>query len=97
MEISIDDIRKLPPQVQLALAEQIWDDLLHSGQLLTDDQISETCRRSRELDDDPSIGLSEEQMWAKVDERRNGKKPDGVSAHHGAMRGRNSLSRMNIV
>lgn len=74
MDISINDIRKLPASAQLELADQIWEGLLHSGHLLTDEQISETRRRAQELDDAPSIGLSEEQMWAKVDELRNGRK-----------------------
>ena len=67
MEISINDIQKLPPQTQLELAQQIWDGLLHSGHLPSEEQISETRRRAGELDDNPSIALTEEQMWAKVD------------------------------
>ncbi len=74
MEISINDIQKLPPQTQLELAEQIWDGLLHSGHLLSEEQISETRRRAQELNDNPSIAMTEEQMWAKVDELRNARK-----------------------
>jgi putative addiction module component (TIGR02574 family) len=75
MEISINDIQKLPPQTQLELAEQIWDGHLHSGHLLSEQQISETRRRARELNDNPSIAMTEEQMWAKVDELRNARRP----------------------
>ena len=72
MEISIDDIRKLPAADQLSIAEQIWDGLLESGSLVQDWQIEEVRKRAAELDSDPTIALTSEQMWAKVDQRRNG-------------------------
>lgn len=74
MDISIDDIRKLPPEAQLELAEQIWDGLLHSGHLLSESQIEEVRRRSKELDENPSIALTEAEMWEQVDKLRNVKR-----------------------
>ena len=74
MDISIDDIRKLPPQTQLELAEQIYDGLLHTGDLPTDEQMTEVRRRAKEMEDNPSIGLTEDQMWARVDDLRNDRK-----------------------
>ena len=72
MNISIDDIRRLPVDQQLNLAEQIWDGLLSSGQLLQQWQIDEVRSRVRELDDNPEIALTEDEMWRRVDELRNG-------------------------
>ena len=74
MDISIDDIRKLSPEIQLSIAEQIWDGLLLSGHLPSESQITEVRRRVKELGDDPSIALTEEDMWKKVDELRNAKR-----------------------
>jgi putative addiction module component (TIGR02574 family) len=71
MDISIEQIRKLPASEQLFLAEQIFDDLAKSGQLVQQWQIDEARRRSAELDADPSIALTEEQMWERVDQLRN--------------------------
>jgi putative addiction module component (TIGR02574 family) len=72
MSISIDDIRRLPVDQQLTLAEQIWDGLLASGQLLQQWQIDEVRSRVKELDDNPAIALTEDEMWRRVDELRNG-------------------------
>jgi len=72
MDISIDQIRQLPADQQLSLAEQIWDGLLASGQLLQQWQIDEVRRRVKELDENPNVALTEEEMWRRVDELRNG-------------------------
>jgi putative addiction module component (TIGR02574 family) len=72
MNISIDDIRRLPAEQQLSLAEQIWDGLLASGQLLQQWQIKEVRSRVQELDEHPEIALTEDEMWRRVDELRNG-------------------------
>ena len=71
MEISIDDIQKLPVADQLSIAEQIWDGLLESGSLVQDWQIEVVRKRAAELDANPEIALTSEEMWAKVDQRRN--------------------------
>jgi len=72
MEISIDDIRKLPAADQLSIAEQIWDRLLQSGFLVQEWQIEEVRSRAAELDSNPDIALTTEQLWATVDQQRNG-------------------------
>ena len=72
MNISIDDIRRLPADQQLSLAEQIWDGLLASGQLLQQWQIEEVRSRVKELDERPEIAMTEDEMWRRVDELRNG-------------------------
>jgi putative addiction module component (TIGR02574 family) len=72
MNISIDDIRRLPAAEQLSLAEQIWDELLASGALLKQWEIEEVRSRVKELDENPEIALTEDEMWRRVDELRNG-------------------------
>ncbi len=71
MDISIDQIRKLPAAERLHLAEQIFDELAKSGELVQQWQVDEARRRSAELDADPSIALTEEQMWERVDQLKN--------------------------
>ncbi|MFW6169459.1 MAG: addiction module protein [Planctomycetota bacterium] len=72
MNISIDDIRRLPADQQLSLVEQIWDGLLASGQLLQQWQIEEVRSRAKELDERPEIAMTEDEMWRRVGELRNG-------------------------
>ena len=71
MDISIDEIRKLPTDEQLNLAEQIWEGLAQSGALLRQWQIDEGNRRSAEIEADPSIALTHQEMWDRVDQLRN--------------------------
>ncbi|MEM7557574.1 MAG: addiction module protein [Planctomycetota bacterium] len=71
MDISIEDIRKLPASEQLELAEQIWDSLLASGQLLQQWQCDEAELRRDQLEDDSSIALTHEQMWRAVKKLRD--------------------------
>ena len=71
MEISIDQIRKLPAEQQLRLAEQIWDGLAASGQLVQQWHVDEGRRRSLELDADPSIAVSHAEMWDQVHKLRD--------------------------
>lgn len=67
----MDQIRQLPVSEQLSLVEQIWDGLHESRQLLRDWHREEARRRSEELEADPSIALSEKQVWEQVDELLN--------------------------
>jgi len=64
----IEQIRQLPVAEQLAIVEQIWDVLHDSKDLVQDWQISEARRRSAELDADPSIAISENEVWERVNE-----------------------------
>lgn len=52
MDISIEQIRKLPAAEQLLLAEQIFDGLAQSGELVQQWQVDEARRRSAEIDSD---------------------------------------------
>lgn len=68
MASPIEQIRQLPVAEQLAIVEQIWDGLHDSKDLVQDWQISEARRRSSELDADPSIAISENEVWERVNE-----------------------------
>ena len=68
MATPIDQIRQLPVAEQLAIVEQIWDGLRETPELLQEWQVEEARRRSQELDSDPSIALSESDVWKRVDE-----------------------------
>ena len=68
MATPIEQIRQLPVAEQLAIVEQIWDGLHDSKDLVQDWQISEARRRSAELDANPSIAISENEVWERVDE-----------------------------
>lgn len=72
METPLDQIRQLPVEQQLALVHQIWDGLYESRQLVQEWQITEARRRSAELDSEPSIAISEDELWKRVDELLNG-------------------------
>jgi len=68
MDTPIDQIRQLPVAEQLALVEQIWDGLHESPELLHEWQIEEARRRSAELESNPSIAISEDEVWKRVDD-----------------------------
>jgi len=68
MASPLEQIRQLPVHEQLALVQQIGDGLHDSPQLIQDWQLAESQRRSAELEADPSIAISEADMWKRVDE-----------------------------
>lgn len=63
MDINIDNIRQLPIAQQLALVEQIWDGIHDSADLVQKWHKTEARRRSPDLDDNPSIALTRDQVW----------------------------------
>lgn len=68
MNTPIDQIRQLPVAEQLAIVQQIWDGLHDSPELVQAWQVDEARRRSEELRADPSLSLTEEDVWRRVDE-----------------------------
>ncbi|MEQ8785161.1 MAG: addiction module protein [Pirellulaceae bacterium] len=71
METPLNLIRQLPISEQLLLVEQIWDGLHDCRQLVQDWHREEARRRSKELDADPSIAITEQEVWKRVDELMN--------------------------
>lgn len=71
MSINIDDLRALSPAEKLRILEIIWDDLSANDQEipLPGWAKDEASRRSQELRDDPSIGLTHDEIWKRIRSR----------------------------
>lgn len=70
MNVELDQLRKLPIAEKLRIVEQLWDDIATSDErlVLRDWHIAEAQRRDVELDDNPDIALTREELWKRVDE-----------------------------
>lgn len=71
MNINLDELKALSPSEKLQLVEILWDDLGESQEdlPLPDWVEQEAIRRRDEMLTDPKIGLSESEMWQRVDSR----------------------------
>lgn len=67
-------IANLSAAEQLEIAASIYQSLTSSGDLLTPQQIAETRRRSKDIDEAPDSLLSSDQLWTEVDRLRNERK-----------------------
>ena len=75
MEINIQNqIASLPPSEQLEIAEFIYSSLASNGKLLSPEQIAETNRRFRQVNDEPNSTLTSGEMWAEVERLGNARK-----------------------
>jgi len=75
MDQSIQNqIAGLPLHEQLEIAEFIYESLASSGRLVTEEQMAETRRRSKQIDEHPESLLTREQMWNQVEQLRNARK-----------------------
>lgn len=72
MHAEFEHLRQLPIAEKLQLVEALWDDIFSSDEPfpLHVWELEEAQRRAAELDADPSIGLTEEELWKRVDELR---------------------------
>ena len=71
MHPEVEHLRKLPIAEKLRVVEELWDDIGRSEEsfpLPTWHRV-EADRRAAELDADPSIALSREELWSRVDNR----------------------------
>ena len=72
MSIDADELRALPPAEKMRLVEMLWDDLGESTEPIPlPDWVDREAARRREEMRDPSIGISHEEAWQRID-RRNG-------------------------
>lgn len=74
MDIYTDTIRDLGPTEKLRLVEQIWDDLA-AEELplpLPNWAVTEAARRRDEMLADPNLGSTDEEVWKRINESRNG-------------------------
>lgn len=69
MSIDLKELRSLPVAEKLRLVELLWDDIGASDEpiILHPWQATEVARRSSELKADPSIAISREELWRRVD------------------------------
>ncbi len=57
---------------KIELVTQLWDQIARSGQpvSLPDSVIAEGERRMEEMIADPSLGITEDEMWQRANEQR---------------------------
>jgi len=69
MHPEVEHLRKLLVAEKLRVVEELWDDIGESGERFPLPQWHrvEAARRVTELDADPSIALSREELWRRMD------------------------------
>ena len=69
MDSEFDRLRKLSIAEKLRVVEALWDEIGDSGERfpLPEWHRAEVERRAAELEADPSIALSREELWRRVD------------------------------
>lgn len=74
MDVYADTIRMMSVAEKLALVERIWDDLAMSDTALPLPAwaIKESCRRRDEMMADPTLGVSHEDIWNRIQDQRDG-------------------------
>lgn len=70
MDTDIDQLRQLPVADKLRIVGQLWDDIHDSDAplVLSSEQRDEVDRRAAELDANPEIALTREELWKRIDE-----------------------------
>ena len=71
MHPEAENLRKLPIAEKLRVVEELWDDIGRSDEPfpLPRWHREEADRRTGELDSDPSMALSRDELWSRVDNR----------------------------
>jgi putative addiction module component (TIGR02574 family) len=71
MSFDLNELHALPAADKLRLVEFLWDDLGNTAtQIPLPDWVDrEAARRREELRADPSIGLTHEEVWRRIDAR----------------------------
>ena len=66
------DFEHLPVSEKLQLVTELWDQIARSREpiRLPESAIAEARRRQDEMLADPSIGITEDEMWRRVDAKR---------------------------
>ena len=70
MHPDLEHLRRLPIGEKLRVVEELWDDIAASAERfpLPDWHREEAERRAADLEADPSIALTREELWQRVDE-----------------------------
>jgi putative addiction module component (TIGR02574 family) len=68
MSPHVEHLRQLPINEKLRVVEELWDDIAASGERfpLPEWHRKEAVRRAEELEADPSIALTREEVWRRV-------------------------------
>lgn len=71
MHPEVENLRKLPIAEKLRVVKELWDDIGRSGEPfpLPLWHRNEADRRTAELNADPAMALSREELWSRVDKR----------------------------
>ena len=64
-------IANLPASEQLEIAASIYQSLASSGDLLDPEQVAETRKRAADIDENPDLLLTNDELWSEVDRRRD--------------------------
>jgi putative addiction module component (TIGR02574 family) len=69
MAAELDDLRGLSIADKLRIVETLWDDIATSNEPfpILEWASDEARRRAAQLETDPEIGLSREELWDRVD------------------------------
>ena len=72
MNVELDQLRKLPIAAKLRIVEQLWDDIAASDEPLVLHRLARCrdARRNAELDADPDIALTREELLRGTIETR---------------------------
>ena len=72
MTVDTNELLALPAKEKLRIIEMLWDNLGESPEPipLPDWAIQEAVRRRDEMIADPSLGLSHEEVWNRIEGRK---------------------------
>ena len=70
MNVDLEYLRKLPVAEKLRIVELLWDEIAAADEplVIRDWHREEARRRDAELDANPDIAITREQMWKQVNE-----------------------------
>lgn len=70
MDIELENLRNLPVADKLRIVEQLWDDIHESDERLVvqDWHRDQARRRLAELEANPELAITREELWKRVDE-----------------------------
>lgn len=78
MDLFAESIQGLTAVEKLRLVERIWDDLVTQEEAfpLPDWVVCEATRRRNEMVADPQLGMTPDEMWARIASSRDGASRD---------------------
>jgi putative addiction module component (TIGR02574 family) len=70
MSIELEQLHKLPIAEKLRIIEELWDEIGTADEplVLRDWHKDEARRRIEDLDADPNIAITREELWKRVDD-----------------------------